>query len=139
MHVPAGVARAMGSAADVVARLLRWQEEWGLSRGAVEDAVGVRYGDGRRAREVLGYAPRVGLAEGVGRACEVSCSLLLSLFRVGGGGLMGGQRIIRGCWRRGRRRRRGKWGEWSVVGVWVLLARHVQTVLVMIPKWLDSW
>ncbi|KAF4310324.1 Sterol-4-alpha-carboxylate 3-dehydrogenase, decarboxylating [Botryosphaeria dothidea] len=70
VHVPAGVARAMGSAADVVARLLRWQEEWGLSRGAVEDAVGVRYGDGRRAREVLGYAPRVGLAEGVGRACE---------------------------------------------------------------------
>lgn len=69
MHVPADVARAMGSAADVVARLLRWRE-WGLSRGAVEDAVGVRYGDGRRAREVLGYVPRVGLADGVGRACE---------------------------------------------------------------------
>lgn len=64
------VARGLGWVADGVAGLGGW--EWSLSAGAVGDAVGVRYADGRAAREVLGYVPRVGLAEGVRRACEVS-------------------------------------------------------------------
>ncbi|GME28348.1 Sterol-4-alpha-carboxylate 3-dehydrogenase, decarboxylating [Neofusicoccum parvum] len=63
VRVPAPAARALARVADAAA----WAaggREWSLSAGSVEDAVGVRYVDGRRARDLLGYVPRVGLAEG---------------------------------------------------------------------------
>lgn len=68
--MPAPAARALARVAGAAA----WAaggREWSLSAGSVEDAVGVRYVDGRRARDLLGYVPRVGLAEGVRLACEV--------------------------------------------------------------------
>lgn len=41
-----------------------------LGRGSVKDASGVRYANANKAREVLGYTPRVPIWEGVRRACE---------------------------------------------------------------------
>ncbi|KAF9640616.1 putative erg26p protein [Lasiodiplodia theobromae] len=77
VRVPVPAARALGSLADAVSWALSGGGLWlgpsfSLSRGAVEDAVGVRYASGKRARHVLGYVPEVGLAQGVRLACEVS-------------------------------------------------------------------
>lgn len=77
VRVPVPAARALGSLADAVSWALSGGGLWlgpsfSLSRGAVEDAVGVRYASGKRAGHVLGYVPKVGLAEGVRLACEVS-------------------------------------------------------------------
>ncbi|KAL1616086.1 hypothetical protein SLS54_008569 [Diplodia seriata] len=68
VRVPVPVARALGSLADTVSWVLSGGGLWrsphfSLSRGAVEDAVGVRYASGKRARHVLGYIPRIGLTE----------------------------------------------------------------------------
>lgn len=43
-----------------------------VDRGSVWDAIGTRYSDNERARQILGYKPRVSLAEGVRRTCVVS-------------------------------------------------------------------
>ncbi|KAI4169256.1 MAG: hypothetical protein LQ343_005844 [Gyalolechia ehrenbergii] len=43
-----------------------------LSRGSVKDACEVRYCSGVKAREILGYVPRVGIEEGIRISCEVS-------------------------------------------------------------------
>ncbi|OJD31145.1 nad-binding protein [Diplodia corticola] len=86
VRVPVPAARALGSVADAVSWALGGGGLWrgphfSLSRGAVEDAVGVRYASGERARRLLGYVPRIGLAEGLDLACEAS-RFFLGLFRV---------------------------------------------------------
>ncbi|KAL8633164.1 hypothetical protein Q9189_001064 [Teloschistes chrysophthalmus] len=43
-----------------------------LSRGSVKDACHIRYCSGAKAREVLGYRPRVGIEEGIRVSCRVS-------------------------------------------------------------------
>ena len=45
-----------------------------LSRGLVHDATRVRYMDISKARETLGYVPRVGLSEGLRISCQASIS-----------------------------------------------------------------
>ncbi|KAF2142099.1 uncharacterized protein K452DRAFT_287307 [Aplosporella prunicola CBS 121167] len=67
LAVPAPLAYLLGCAADAAARVTG--AEFALSGGAVADALRVRYACVERAREVLGYAPLVGLEEGVRRAC----------------------------------------------------------------------
>jgi sterol-4alpha-carboxylate 3-dehydrogenase (decarboxylating) len=76
VRIPEGVAWWMG-----------WAAEWGswvtgteasLSRGVVSDGCRVRYVSIGKARGLLGYRPRVGLAEGVRISCEVSRSLVCS-------------------------------------------------------------
>ncbi|KAI4199572.1 MAG: hypothetical protein LQ350_004525 [Teloschistes chrysophthalmus] len=41
-----------------------------LSRGSVKDACHIRYCSGAKAREVLGYRPRVGIEEGIRVSCR---------------------------------------------------------------------
>lgn len=41
-----------------------------LSRGSVNDACGVRYASGDKARRLLGFVPRVGIEEGLKISCE---------------------------------------------------------------------
>ncbi|KAJ8611574.1 hypothetical protein MRB53_037877 [Persea americana] len=67
--LPRSIAWLAGAAAEVVG----WVSgaDTTLCRGSVEDAVGVRYADCKRARDVLGFVPRVGMEEGVRRACLV--------------------------------------------------------------------
>lgn len=40
-----------------------------LSRGSVNDACAMRYASGKKAREILGFEPRVGLEEGIKLSC----------------------------------------------------------------------
>jgi len=42
-----------------------------LSRGSVRDACAVRYANGEKARQILGYEPRVGIEDGIRMSCEV--------------------------------------------------------------------
>ncbi|MCJ1304683.1 hypothetical protein MMC08_007496 [Hypocenomyce scalaris] len=41
-----------------------------LSSGSVMDAYGTRYCNGAKARNILGYEPRVGIEEGIRISCE---------------------------------------------------------------------
>lgn len=41
-----------------------------LDRGSVKDGLGTRYSNNEKARRILGYEPKVGLAEGVRLSCE---------------------------------------------------------------------
>ncbi|KAL9581377.1 MAG: hypothetical protein Q9212_003930 [Teloschistes hypoglaucus] len=43
-----------------------------LSQGSVKDACHVRYCSGAKAREILGYRPRLGIEEGIRVSCRVS-------------------------------------------------------------------
>lgn len=43
-----------------------------ISRGSVNDATAMRYASGEKARQVLGYQPRVSMEEGLRRSCQVS-------------------------------------------------------------------
>lgn len=69
--------------AEGLAWWLGWSLEWvawvsgketPLNRGLVQDATRVRYMDISKAREVLGYVPRVGLPEGLRISCQVCIS-----------------------------------------------------------------
>jgi sterol-4alpha-carboxylate 3-dehydrogenase (decarboxylating) len=69
-HVPEGLAWFTGYIAERVAWLTGTPVT--LSAGSVRDACSIRYCDGRKARQILGYSPRVGLEEGIRISCEVS-------------------------------------------------------------------
>ncbi|PNS20491.1 Sterol-4-alpha-carboxylate 3-dehydrogenase, decarboxylating [Sphaceloma murrayae] len=68
MRVPAGVAWAIGAMAEVMGWISG--REVALSRGSVKDAIGIRYADHTRARELLGYRPKIGLPEAIRLACD---------------------------------------------------------------------
>ncbi|GAM89267.1 hypothetical protein ANO11243_073040 [Dothideomycetidae sp. 11243] len=67
-RVPASLAWFTGWAAEWVAWLAG--REAVLSRGSVQDAIGIRYADNSRAIEVLGYRPKVAFADAVRLACD---------------------------------------------------------------------
>ena len=70
VHIPKSVAFMVGYIADWVAWLTG--KPTTLSSGSVMDACGMRYCNGAKARNILGYVPRVGIEEGIRISCEVS-------------------------------------------------------------------
>lgn len=75
VRVPESVAWCAGYAAEWVSWLSGTR--LGLCRGSVYDALKTRYTDISKARKILGYAPRVGLAEGLRISCLV-CRMAIS-------------------------------------------------------------
>lgn len=72
-YIPTGLAWAAGAVAEFTEWLFGTDST--LSRGSVKDGMRTQYANCRKAEEILGYRARVGLAEGVRRACAVSISL----------------------------------------------------------------
>ena len=70
--VPTMVAWWVGLLAEIWSFLRGKGERTTLCRGSVKDAYGTRYACLDRARRVLGYEPRVDLAEGIRISCAVS-------------------------------------------------------------------
>ena len=68
--IPLGLAKFAAS----VAELLTWLSGYPstLSRGSVQDACQVRYCNGAKARELLGYKSRVDIEDGIRISCEVN-------------------------------------------------------------------
>jgi nucleoside-diphosphate-sugar epimerase len=66
-HLPVGVALLAGSAVDVAWAGLRRTDTPPLTRFLVEQLTTAHWFDQRRTREVLGWAPQVGLEEGFSR------------------------------------------------------------------------
>ncbi|KAI4719663.1 NAD(P)-binding protein [Aureobasidium sp. EXF-10727] len=75
-HVPPFqfvVPRSLAWVAGLVAEVKTWVSgatTSALSRGSVRDAVGTRYASNEKARQVLGYYPRVDFVDAVRLACE---------------------------------------------------------------------
>ncbi len=70
VHVPVSLASFVGYIAEVLTWIAGTPAT--LSRGSVLDACGSRYCSGVKARQVLGYKPRVGIEEGIRISCIVS-------------------------------------------------------------------
>ncbi|KAL8773179.1 MAG: hypothetical protein Q9209_001855, partial [Squamulea sp. 1 TL-2023] len=70
VKIPQGLATTAGSVAEWITWLTG--KETTLSWGSVKDACQVRYCSGTKARDVLGYKPRVGIEEGIRISCEVN-------------------------------------------------------------------
>jgi sterol-4alpha-carboxylate 3-dehydrogenase (decarboxylating) len=75
-HVPAFRIHIPSALAWLVAVILGWitfltGKESTLDTGSVQDGMRSQYTDNGKAKEVLGYVPRVGISEGVRRSCEV--------------------------------------------------------------------
>ncbi|KAI9823742.1 MAG: hypothetical protein M1832_002299 [Thelocarpon impressellum] len=68
VRIPEGLAWFAGCIAECVSWFTGTTAT--LSRGSVKDAVGVRYASIDKAAKLLGYRPRVGLAEGLRRSCK---------------------------------------------------------------------
>lgn len=69
IYIPAAIAWFVGA-------ILEWitfftGKESTLDTGSVQDGVRTQYADIGKAKEVLGYVPRVGISEGVRRSCRV--------------------------------------------------------------------
>jgi sterol-4alpha-carboxylate 3-dehydrogenase (decarboxylating) len=76
-HVPASTIRIPES----LARAIGFLEEcrtWitgvskPLSRGSVKDAIRTRYASQKKAKDILGYRPRVPIWDGIKISCDVS-------------------------------------------------------------------
>jgi sterol-4alpha-carboxylate 3-dehydrogenase (decarboxylating) len=70
VHIPEGLAWLAGLASEGFTWLSGTQTT--LSRGSVKDACALRYASGEKAKQILGYEPRVGIEEGIRLSCEVS-------------------------------------------------------------------
>jgi sterol-4alpha-carboxylate 3-dehydrogenase (decarboxylating) len=70
LQIPLWFAWFVGLIAEVVSWL--FGVEATLSRGSVRELTMTAYASTEKARKVLGYEPKVGLAEGIGLSCEVS-------------------------------------------------------------------
>jgi sterol-4alpha-carboxylate 3-dehydrogenase (decarboxylating) len=70
IRIPEGLGWMLGLCAEALSRIAR--QPTTLSRGSVMDACAMRYASGEKARSILGYFPRIGLEEGLGRSCRVS-------------------------------------------------------------------
>jgi sterol-4alpha-carboxylate 3-dehydrogenase (decarboxylating) len=72
VYIPLWLAWFVG----LVAELVSWMfgVEATLSRGSVRELTMTAYASTKKARKVLGYVPRVGLAEGIRLSCEVRIS-----------------------------------------------------------------
>ena len=69
IHIPESVAIFVGTLAEWTTWLMGTPTT--LSSGSVMDAYGTRYCNGAKARNILGYEPRVGIEEGIRISCEV--------------------------------------------------------------------
>ena len=69
-HIPVAIAVLVG----IIAEWVTWATGTSttISRGSLLDAAATRYCSGSKARELLGYRPRVGVEEGLRRSCLVS-------------------------------------------------------------------
>lgn len=72
--VPEGLGWILGLISEVATRVSG--QATTLCRGTITDACATRYASGDKAREVLGYVPRVGLEEGLKKSCSVSAPLV---------------------------------------------------------------
>lgn len=72
VKIPMAVAWVVGLVAEVVTYFTGAAAT--VDRGSVWDAVRTQYSDNSKARDILGYRPKIGLAEGVRRSCAVSRS-----------------------------------------------------------------
>ena len=70
IRIPTGLATFVGYLAEKVTWLTGTATT--LNSGSVMDACGTRYCDGSKAKEILGYEPRVSIVEGLRRSCDVS-------------------------------------------------------------------
>lgn len=70
IKIPMAVAWVAGLVAEIATYFS--SADATIDRGSVWDAVRTHYADNTKAREILGYVPKVGLAEGVRRSCAVS-------------------------------------------------------------------
>jgi sterol-4alpha-carboxylate 3-dehydrogenase (decarboxylating) len=68
VHIPASIAWAAGYALEWLTLFTGGAPT--LDRGSVKDGVRTHFSDNRKAQRILGYEPKVGLAEGVRRSCE---------------------------------------------------------------------
>ena len=68
------IPRRLATAAGFLVEWVSWLTgtEATLDRGTVKDGVKSVYANCSKAKRILGYAPRVGLTEGVKRSCEVN-------------------------------------------------------------------
>lgn len=59
--------------AGLIAEIFTWLTGTAttLSRGSVKDACSMRYASGKKAKDILGYEARIGLAEGIELSCKV--------------------------------------------------------------------
>jgi sterol-4alpha-carboxylate 3-dehydrogenase (decarboxylating) len=73
IKIPKGLAWWMGWSAEWLAWVTG--KEGNMSRGLILDATAVRYFDIAKAKRILGYVPRVGMAEAVRISCQVSSPL----------------------------------------------------------------
>jgi len=85
-HVPSTTIRIPGSLAYVMGFLSECKgwvsgKPGALSRGSVKDAMSTRYGSQKKAKEILGYRPRVPLWDAVVISCSVSRDSSLSFAR----------------------------------------------------------
>ena len=71
--IPAHLAILAGYIAETVAWLVGLTTT--LTRGSVIDACSIRYCDASKAKDVLGYEPRISIVNGLRLSCEVSQSL----------------------------------------------------------------
>lgn len=69
IYIPAAVAWFVGILLEWITFLTG--KESTLDTGSVQDSIKTQYADISKARDVLGYVPRVGISEGVRRSCEV--------------------------------------------------------------------
>lgn len=72
IYIPASVAWFMGYASEWVSWLSGHRTT--LCRGSVKDAVGTRYCDNTKAKEILGYEARIPLWEGIRLSCQASAA-----------------------------------------------------------------
>ncbi|KAL5338431.1 hypothetical protein BJX70DRAFT_204241 [Aspergillus crustosus] len=68
LHIPERLAYVAG----LISEALTWVfgRTPTLSRGSVKDACAVRYANGEKARQILGYIARVGIEDGIRMSCE---------------------------------------------------------------------
>ncbi|KAJ5093153.1 3-beta hydroxysteroid dehydrogenase/isomerase [Penicillium angulare] len=65
-----------------------------LSRGSVRDACAVRYANGKKAKEILGYEARIGIEDAIRLSCEVSQDYELCPCAASGSGFMMSKKIL---------------------------------------------
>lgn len=70
VRIPESLAYLAGLVSEMVTWLMGTTAT--LSRGSVRDACAIRYANGTRAKNILGYEARIGIEEAVRLSCEVS-------------------------------------------------------------------
>ncbi|CZT17947.1 related to ERG26 C-3 sterol dehydrogenase (C-4 decarboxylase) [Ramularia collo-cygni] len=68
IYIPAAVAYFVGVILEWITLLTGTEST--LDTGSVQDGIRTQYADISKAKEVLGYVPRVGISEGLRRSCE---------------------------------------------------------------------